>query len=58
MSKSGRAGEYDKNIKLLNGLKEQLNAAEAIYKAHGDYTEYAAELTENTEKQAAKAAGA
>ena len=56
MSKSGRAGEYDKNIKLLNGLKEQLNAAEAIYKAHGDYTEYAAELTENTEKQAAKAA--
>ena len=56
MSKSGRAGEYDKNVKLLNGLKEQLNAAEAIYKAHGNYTEYAAELTENTEKQAAKAA--
>lgn len=47
MSKSGQKGEYDKNIKRLSSLKEELKKAESIHKKYDEFKTYADEIRTN-----------
>ncbi len=49
MSKSGKAGEYDKNIKLLGEIKERIGRSEALLEAVSAKKAQIAELQKKTE---------
>ncbi|MEE1160491.1 MAG: AAA family ATPase [Acutalibacteraceae bacterium] len=56
MSKSGRAGEYDKNIKRIEGLLKRAEESEKIRADYADFTERAKDYKADMEKDIKKAA--
>lgn len=56
MSKSGRAGEYDKNIKRIEELNKKAEASEKLRADYADFTERAREYKADIARDARKAA--
>lgn len=56
MSKSGRAGEYDKNIKRIEELLKRAEESEKIRADYADFTERAKDYKADMEKDIKKAA--
>lgn len=56
MSKSGRAGEYDKNIKRIEELNKKAEASEKLRADYADFTERAREYKADIARDVRKAA--
>ena len=56
MSKSGRAGEYDKNIKRIEELNKKAEESEKIRADYADFTERAEKYKADMARDAKKAA--
>ena len=56
MSKSGRAGEYDKNIKRIEELTKRVEESDKIRAEYADFTERAKDYKADMEKDIKKAA--
>lgn len=55
MSKSGRAGEYDKDMKALSDLKERLSEAEKVRKSYEDFKSAAQKVKSDIEENIKRA---